>query len=426
MLTSSHEGIFKILLNEFSDMIFLMAVEKGPRFRYVMANATAMKIAGITEKAFGKLLEEVLPEATTLRLYPNYKKVVEEGKPVHYELETKSVDSYVVGETILTPIMNVEGVCTHVLAVVRDITERKKAEEALRESEEKFRLIAENISDLIATIDVNGNVLYYSPSHETVLGCADQLGKSIFHRIHPDDISRVKHVFFEMIRLKSPRQIDFRYQHEKGQYIFLETKGMPVLKNDGSLEYIVTISRDVTDRKKSEETIIHMAYHDSLTGLPNRRLFNDELIRTLELAKMNHYMLAILFVDMDRFKIINDSLGHAFGDRVLQQITKRLSSCIRGNDQVFRMGGDEFTILLPNVFQTEDAEKVANRILHVFDDPIQINEHQLQLSTSIGIALFPDDGEDAETLLKNADMAMYRAKEQGKNNYQLSKTFFAD
>lgn len=178
------------------------------------------------------------------------------------------------------------------------------------------------------------------------------------------------------------------------------------------------LANDVTERKWMEEKIKHMAFHDSLTSLPNRILFNDRLTLALAHAHRNKEMLAVLFLDLDRFKSINDTLGHTAGDLLLHEIANRLKSCIREEDTVARFAGDEFTLLLSGINEAEDVHSIARKILDAIRQPLMIREHELYITASIGIAIYPNDGEDAETLLKNADTAMYHAKEQGRNNYQ--------
>lgn len=177
--------------------------------------------------------------------------------------------------------------------------------------------------------------------------------------------------------------------------------------------------RDVTERVRAEEKIRYQAMHDLLTGLPNRVLFNDRLSLALANAHRRQGLLAVMFMDLDRFKTINDTLGHDFGDQLLQAIAKRLKDCLRESDTVARWGGDEFTLLLPEVIDVKEAANIAQRILQALKPAFNLEGHQLHITNSIGIALYPDDGEVAETLLKNADAALYRAKEQGRNNYQL-------
>ena len=181
--------------------------------------------------------------------------------------------------------------------------------------------------------------------------------------------------------------------------------------------------RDITERTYAEEQIKHLAYHDALTGLPNRLLFKDRLTVAISHAQREHAMLAVLFLDLDRFKVINDSLGHNIGDQLLQAVAVRVQSCVRESDTVARLGGDEFTLLVPNLSQAEDAAVVAQKLLEAIRYPFHIEGRELFATTSIGISLFPEDGVDSETLIKNADTAMYQAKEQGRDNYQLFNAF---
>ncbi len=178
-------------------------------------------------------------------------------------------------------------------------------------------------------------------------------------------------------------------------------------------------SLDITERKRAEETVRSLAYHDTLTGLPNRLLFQDRLTLAVAQAHRHHKGLAVLFLDVDRFKVINDSLGHSVGDRLIREVAGRLRSCVREGDTVARLGGDEFTLLLPDAGHAVDAAKIAKKVLEVIRTAFEIDRRELFVTCSIGISLYPDDGRDAETLVKNADAAMYRAKEQGRDLYQL-------
>ncbi len=195
----------------------------------------------------------------------------------------------------------------------------------------------------------------------------------------------------------------------------------PIEKDEHLVNLISSMSSHlgwVIKRKQMEETIQQMAYNDTLTLLPNRRQLQDRLALELAHARRNKTMLAVMFLDLDGFKVINDTLGHSVGDRVLQDIAGRLRSCMREADTVSRLGGDEFTIVLPMISQAEDAAMIAEKIIEVVRQPLTIGSNELIITTSIGIALFPNDGEDVETLIKQADRAMYRAKESGRNNYQ--------
>jgi diguanylate cyclase (GGDEF)-like protein/PAS domain S-box-containing protein len=193
----------------------------------------------------------------------------------------------------------------------------------------------------------------------------------------------------------------------------------PLFDETGRPRGAIGASLDITERKRAEEQIKSLAYHDALTGLPNRRLFQDRLSVAVAQAHRNSQRLAVLFLDLDRFKPVNDSLGHAAGDRLIQEVAERLRTCLREGDTVARLGGDEFTLLLPGVSQVVDAARVAEKVLDALRVPFLIEGRELSSTASIGISLYPEDGRDADTLVKSADAAMYRAKQQGRDNYQL-------
>lgn len=194
----------------------------------------------------------------------------------------------------------------------------------------------------------------------------------------------------------------------------------PYRDGTGSVVGVIGIIRDITERKMAEQQIEYQAYHDALTGLANRRLFQEHLTIALALAARRERIVAVLFLDLDHFKLVNDSLGHTVGDALLREIAMRLRESVREGDTVARVGGDEFTIVLQDLEKKEDAGLVASKVLRTVAEPVEISGHRLYVTTSIGITTFPDDGDDAETLLKNADNAMYRAKEQGRNRYEMS------
>jgi diguanylate cyclase (GGDEF)-like protein/PAS domain S-box-containing protein len=191
-----------------------------------------------------------------------------------------------------------------------------------------------------------------------------------------------------------------------------------VTNRKGEIIATITTCEDITDRKRNEETIRNLAFYDSLTGLPNRALFNDRLFQELAKAKRQRQMMAVIFIDLDRFKVINDTLGHATGDLLLQAVAKRLRECIREGDTVSRLGGDEFLLLFPDITQVKDASVIAEKVIHECSKAFAVNDKELFVSASLGISIFPDNGDSIETLIKQADTAMYHAKQQGRNNYQ--------
>jgi len=190
------------------------------------------------------------------------------------------------------------------------------------------------------------------------------------------------------------------------------------LMSNELVEQNAQLREELAERKKAEERIQFLAYHDYLTGLPNRFLLRDRLQKNLACARRNRDFVAVLFIDLDRFKNINDSLGHSVGDNLLQQVAERLSHCVRQNDTVSRLGGDEFIMVLNDIPSRTDAEKIAQKVAAIMTHPFFINGAEFHITPSTGISIYPDDGEDIETLIKNADAAMSFVKENGRNNYQ--------
>jgi diguanylate cyclase (GGDEF)-like protein len=212
--------------------------------------------------------------------------------------------------------------------------------------------------------------------------------------------------------------IEFRGRHSDGSWRVLEAMSRQIVGTDGQTAIVVNF-RDVTERTRAEEMIRFMAYHDALTGLPNHDLLRDRMDQAIGQARRNEEHLAVIYLDLDRLKDVNDSVGHPGGDDVLREVSKRLSGISRDGDTVARLGGDEFVLLVPHVTNVEEAVKFANRILESLRRPVAVSGQEFRVTASIGIAIFPDDGRDSDTLVRNSDVAMHRAKEQGRDNLQL-------
>lgn len=223
------------------------------------------------------------------------------------------------------------------------------------------------------------------------------------------------------LRGETVQSPDFYYSvPETGRKGWATASYRPYTDSQGEIVGVVSIIRDITERKRAEQEIEYQAYHDALTGLANRRLFHEHLSLAVALAQRRQTLVAVLFLDLDHFKLVNDSLGHSVGDALLRQVAERLKSALRDGDTVARVGGDEFTVVLQEIARREDAALVAEKVLRTIAEPAEVSGHRLYVTTSIGITVYPDDGEDAETLLKHADTAMYRAKSEGRNTYQMA------
>lgn len=309
----------------------------------------------------------------------------------------------------------------HMLGVMRDISERKLAEAALRQSEAKFRLLAENMRDLVGLHDEEGNYLYLSPSVHFLLGYQPEelLGQSFYQFIHREDCDRVRANFEPSALRDSLVPITYRMRRKWGNYIWLEMLVKPIQDGSGSRQWQTT-SRDITEKVQIQQQLEHKALYDSLTGLPNRSVLKEHLERAIERSHAPKACpCAVLFLDIDRFKLVNDSLGHVAGDCLLVEIAYLLQSCIGDRDLVTRLGGDEFIILLQEVADLKAAIRVAELILQKFDDPIRLIGYEFAVSASIGIVLGTSAYDRASELIRDADTAMYQAKEKGGSCYQV-------
>lgn len=296
--------------------------------------------------------------------------------------------------------------------------------------EELFRIVAENAADMIALVDVKGRRLYNSPAYERILGYTpEELAKTpVFEQIHPDDRFKVLEAAREARTTGVGRKLQYRMRHKNGSWRVLESTATTIKNEQGDVEKLVIVNRDVTERKRAEEQVEHDSFHDGLTGLPNRRLFLDRLQHSFIRAQRNpSYQYAILFLDVDGFKELNEAVGTAVGDEVIAEIGRRLSACLRNDDTVSRpqgqlpipdavlsrMGGDEFTFLLEAIKDPSDALRVAQRMQRAISAPLTVSGRDIMLSASVGIALSVTGHERAEDLLQDADVAMRRAKALG-------------
>jgi diguanylate cyclase (GGDEF)-like protein/PAS domain S-box-containing protein len=302
--------------------------------------------------------------------------------------------------------------------IIRDITDRKDSERMLEESRFRYKSLVDHNPDLVCSFELNGLVTAINPATEKITGySANQLvGTSCTHILSVLPRSTYLRPFM-LAKKGLSASFEIAIAHKRGFPVDLHIRFVPIIV-DSQVVGVFAIGKDITEHKQAEETINHMAYHDALTDLPNRRLFTDHLTKSLEQADRGKHKLAVLFLDLNRFKYINDSLGHAFGDTLLQTIAKRLLSSVGHHGTIARMGGDEFTILLPVLKQESFILFIVKEIIEAINRPILIEGLECSVTTSIGISLYPNDGHDAKTLMMNADSAMYRAKESHRNQYE--------
>ena len=302
-------------------------------------------------------------------------------------------------------------------AVHEELAERKRVEEALRESEEKYRTLFEQSRDPVYITARDGRFVGANQSFLDLFGYArDEMLELNAQQVYTEPGGRQR--FQEDVEAKDA-VVDYevRLRRKDGTEMDCLITATVRRRKDGTLLGYQGVIRDVTERKRAEETIRRLAHHDALTGLPNRALFNDRLSVALAHARRNQHELTVMLLDLDHFKGVNDTLGHTMGDQLLQAVGQRLTTLLRKSDTASRMGGDEFLLLLPRA-SAQEAWRVGERILEALRRPVAVDGRELRITASIGIAVFPDDGEDTDTLVTSADAAMYRAKEQGRDNVQ--------
>jgi len=312
--------------------------------------------------------------------------------------------------------------------VLRNMIERAANTEALFDEKERAQVTLNSIGDAVMSTDFSGRVTFLNVVAERLTGWSreDAAGRpleEVFHLIDGATHERVSDPMRRAIKENktvglTPNCILVR---RDGFEAAIEDSAAPIHDRHGHVTGAVMVFHDVSTARELSQRMSHLAQHDSLTDLPNRVLLNDRLSQAMAIAQRGNTRLGLLYLDVDRFKTINDSLGHAIGDRLLQSIAQRLPACVRHADTVSRQGGDEFVILLSQLTQAQDAALIAEKILAMLSVPHQIEQHTLYATVSIGVVTFPDDGADADTLLKNADFAMYQAKESGRNCYQFFK-----
>ena len=351
-----------------------------------------------------------------------------DAKPVRAELLQYRKDGTEYWADIhFAPIYDSYGQASHFVCLQRDATDRKRTEEALRESEERYALAALGANDGLWDWDLRTDHVYYAPRWRMLLGLENtELTDSPdewFSRVHPSDGDALRTQLDEHLAGKSQAfRCEFRMRHSDGTYRWMISRGVAVRDDNGKPLRMAGSQTDISARKLAELQLKHDAYHDALTGLPNRALLMDRLRQSIHRGKRRpDYRFVLLFLDLDRFKVINDSLGHQAGDHLLIAIARRLETCLRPSDSVARLGGDEFVILLDDLRDVK-VDAVAARIQKELSVAFQIENREVFISASIGITVGNPEVDRAEDLLREADTAMYRAKSAGKNRHETYQT----
>src|ERR1700678_3703083 len=314
------------------------------------------------------------------------------------------------------------------LRALRYAVERKSMEEALFVEKERAQVTLNCIGDAVICTDASGNITFLNLVAEKMTRWSrqDALGRpmaEVFRILDANPREPTPNPMERSVEQNCTVHLPANciLVRRDGTEIPIEDSVAPIHDREGKPTGAVVVFRDVSAARAMALEMTHSAQHDFLTGMPNRMLLNDRVNQAIAWAQRHAKKVAVLFLDLDGFKHINDSLGHATGDKLLQSVAKRLVDCVRGSDTVSRQGGDEFVVLLTEVGHSEDAASTARRMLHTVAQAHSVDQHDLHVTTSIGVSVFPDDGQDAGTLIKNADTAMYQAKENGRQSYQFFK-----
>ncbi|HVR24288.1 MAG TPA: EAL domain-containing protein [Candidatus Polarisedimenticolia bacterium] len=396
--------------------IVLLNVQAEKQFGYHRDELIGQKVKNIIPKGFA---ERLIADGTRSAAEALVQQI---GTGIELNGRRKDGSEFPI-EIMLSPLESAEGIL--VTAAIRDISVRKAAEEHLAQMEGRYRGLLEAAPDAMVVVDQGGEIVLLNVQAEKQFGYRrDELigqkvkniiPKGFAERLIADALRSAEDALAQQIGTG----IELNGRRKDGSEFPIEIMLSPLEGAEGVL--VTAAIRDITTRKKAEALMIHSSEHDFLTGLPNRMLLSDRVNQAIRLAIRHKKKVAVLFLDLDGFKHINDSLGHPTGDKLLQSVAKRLVDCVRGSDTVSRQGGDEFVVLLSEEEDSEDASVTAKKMQRAVAEAHFIDQHDLHITCSVGVSLYPDDGLNAETLIKNADTAMYQAKENGRQTYQYFK-----
>lgn len=414
------EALYRSLVETTNDLVW--SIDREGRWTYLNPEASRRIYGSAPAALLGRAWHELAAPPLRARDAAVFERVLA-GEPVfrHETRHQRHDGSGVELSFNAVPLKDAQGAIVGATGTARDISEERAAAAALHETVEKLRLAVDAAELVYWEWDRASATLHWGRNPQGRLGMED--GRTVawteyLERVHPEDRER----YLEDARAAWERReafaAEYRVVGREGQVTWIAAHGKTLVDASGAPARMIGVSQDITERKQREEAERFLAYHDTLTGLPNRRLLDDRLRQALHLAQRRDARLAVMLVDLDEFKAVNDRLGHRAGDAVLREVAQRLTACVRKADTLARQGGDEFVLVIPEVALEADCQVVAEKILRALEAPARVEGEDLRLAASIGISLYPADAGDGEALLRNADAAMYRAKRSGGAQYR--------
>ena len=409
------ESKLRLIYENVTDVLFFLSVESNDTFRFSSINYRFTEATGLTEKqVVGKLVQEVIPEPSLTLVLAKYQEAIRNKQSIRWEETTTYPSGNKIGEVSVTPVFD-NDVCTSLVGMVHDITDLRKNEAKLRLAASAF----ESQDGMIIT-DSKANILSVNQAFSRITGYSAEevIGKNpnILHSGRQD--AGFYQTMWKIIQ-DTGRWSGEIWNKRKSGESYLEHLTIAAVKDDGGrvTNYVGSLL-DITEQKQSQDRIQQLAYYDQLTGLPNRQLFRDRLEQDMKRVIRVKSSLALLFIDLDRFKEVNDTLGHDKGDILLNEAARRIRQHVRDSDTIARLGGDEFAIILPEYGDESSIDRVVQDVQRELETQFDLgDDNMVQISCSIGIVFYPQDANNIEDLLKHADQAMYAAKDAGRNRF---------
>ncbi|HUJ85360.1 MAG TPA: PAS domain S-box protein [Burkholderiales bacterium] len=414
------EALYRNLVATSNELIWSIDLER--RWTYLNPVAAQRIYGCAVDELIGRPLVERSAQAVRERDAAVFGRVMAGEQVFDYETRhTRRDGSHIDLSFNATALRDAKGAVVGATGTAHDVSEQKRAAAALHESVEKLRLAVDAADLYYWEWELRADKLTWGRDPGGLIGRPDERSRlypDFREMVHPEDRERYLAAGRAALASGEPYAAEFRVVTRDGEVRWIAAHGSVLRPPEGGATKMIGVSQDITERKRQEEEVRFLAYHDTLTGLPNRRLLDDRIRQAVYLAQRRDVRVAALLIDLDDFKQVNDALGHRAGDAVLREVAQRLSACMRKSDTLARQGGDEFVALLPDLQRESDCQFVAEKALRALEPEFRVEGRAFRIGASIGISIYPSDASDGETLLRNADVAMYRAKQLGRNQYQ--------